>query len=132
MALGNKVMARRIRKKGGSLWGMRVLVLITIGAKTGARRETPVAWFPGPDGTWHLAASAAGAAHNPGWYHNLAAHPDQVSIVVDGEEIPVTATQLHGQEREQAWSEIKAAGGRWTDYESKTDRVIPIIRLARR
>jgi hypothetical protein len=47
-------------------------------------------------------ASAAGAARNPAWYHNLAAHPDQVWIETAGRKAAVTAEQLHGAERDEA------------------------------
>jgi hypothetical protein len=47
-------------------------------------------------------ASAAGAARNPAWYYNLAAHPDKVWIETAGRKATVTAEQLHGAERDQA------------------------------
>lgn len=50
--------------------------MTTVGAMTGERRETPVAWFPDGDQAWLIVASLGGSARNPGWYHNLAAHPD--------------------------------------------------------
>ena len=58
---GNKVMASRIRRKGGAKFlGFNALVLTTVGRKSGVERTTPVGWFPGPDGTWLIVASAAG------------------------------------------------------------------------
>ena len=74
-------------------------------------------------------ASAAGAARNPAWYHNIAAHPDQVRIEVGGRMIPVTAGQLHGAERDQAWQQVTAATPRFAAYQRKTDRELPVIRL---
>ncbi|GAA0842515.1 nitroreductase/quinone reductase family protein [Streptosporangium amethystogenes subsp. fukuiense] len=123
---------KRIRTKGGQVMGMSALVLTTIGAKTGIRRSTPVAWFPGPDGSWLIVASAAGAAGNPAWYHNIAAYPDQVEIDVDGATVSVTATQLHGPGRDTAWAQIAKASARFAGYQDKTDRELPIIRLTRR
>src|SRR6266508_6352067 len=73
-------MSRHHRRKGYRFMGMDVLLLTTIGRRTGERRETPVAWFPDGENAWLIVASAAGAARNPGWYHNIAAHPDQVWI----------------------------------------------------
>jgi deazaflavin-dependent oxidoreductase (nitroreductase family) len=129
----NKAMARRLnRKGGGKIMGMNALVLTTIGAKTGAERSNPVGWFPGPEDSWLIAASAAGAANNPAWYYNIAAHPDQVQIEVDGRKIPVTAEQLHGPDRDQAWQQITTAAPRFAQYEHKTDRQIPVIRLVTR
>jgi deazaflavin-dependent oxidoreductase (nitroreductase family) len=130
--LGNKVMAGRIRKGGAKFLGFNALVLTTVGRKTGAERATPVGYFPGPDGSWLIVASAAGAQGNPAWYHNLAAHPDQVQIEINGRKIPVTAEQLHGTDREQAWQQIVAAVPRFAGYQQKTDREIPVIRLTPR
>nr|WP_062341706.1 nitroreductase/quinone reductase family protein [Herbidospora sakaeratensis] len=127
----NKLMARRIRKSG-SFSGFNALVLTTVGRKSGQPRTTPVGWFPGPDGSWLIVASAAGAAGNPAWYYNLAAHPDQVRIELDGKTVDVTADQLHGAEREQAWQQIVAASPRFAGYQEKTDRELPIIRLTSR
>lgn len=127
--LGNKVMAGRIRKGRAKFLGFNALVLTTVGRKTGAERATPVGYFPGPDGSWLIVASAAGAQGNPAWYYNLAGHPDQVQIEVGGRKIPVTAEQLHGADREQAWQQIVAAVPRFAGYQQKTDRQIPVIRL---
>lgn len=125
----NKVMAGRVRRKGGRAAGLNALVLTTIGAKTGAERANPVGWFPGPDGSWLIVASAAGGPRNPAWYYNIAAHPDKVQIEVGGNKIPVTAQQLHGPERDQAWGEVIAAAPRFAQYARKTDRVLPVIQL---
>jgi F420H(2)-dependent quinone reductase len=43
--------------------------------------------------------------------------------------VPVTAKQLHGPERETAWQQITTAAPRFTGYQRKTDRELPIIRL---
>jgi deazaflavin-dependent oxidoreductase (nitroreductase family) len=130
MRLVNNTAAGRIRRKG-KMMGFNGLILTTIGAKTGAERTNPVGWFPGPDGSWLIVASAAGAAHNPAWYHNIAAHPDKVKIEVGGQNVLVTADQLHGAERDQAWREITSAAPRFGQYQQKTDRELPVIRLVR-
>jgi deazaflavin-dependent oxidoreductase (nitroreductase family) len=124
----NKTAAGRIRRTGKML-GFHALILTTIGARTGAERTSPVGWFPGPDGSWLIVASAAGAARNPAWYHNIAAHPDNVKIEVDGRTVAVTAEQLHGAERDQAWQQITTAAPRFGQYQRKTDRELPVIRL---
>jgi deazaflavin-dependent oxidoreductase (nitroreductase family) len=130
---GNKMMANRIRRKGsGRFRNFNVLVLTTIGRKSGDERTTPVGWFPGPDGSWLIVASAAGAKGNPAWYYNLAAHPDQVQIDVEGRKVAVVAEQLHGAERAEAWQQITAAAPRFAGYQRKTDRELPIIRLVPR
>jgi deazaflavin-dependent oxidoreductase (nitroreductase family) len=128
----NRLAARRIRRKGGRMMGFNALVLTTVGRKSGLERTSPVGWFPGRDDSWLVVASAAGAPGNPAWYHNIAAHPDQVRIEIDGRRVAVTAEQLHGAERSQAWEQIIAAAPRFGQYQQKTDRELPIIRLVPR
>jgi deazaflavin-dependent oxidoreductase (nitroreductase family) len=128
----NKMAASRIRRTGKMGSGFDALVLTTVGAKSGAERSNPVGWFPGRDGSGLIVASAAGTARNPAWYHNMAAHPDQVKIERSGRTIPVTAEQLHGAERDEAWQQIIAAAPRFAAYQRKTDRQLPVIRLTPR
>ena len=128
----NKVMSRRLRRKAGKMMGFNALVLMTAGAKSGAKRTNPVGWFPGQDGGWLIVASAAGAARNPAWYYHIAAHPDDVTVEMDGRTVAVTAEQLHGPERDKAWQQITTAAPRFAKYEQKTDRVMPVIRLVPR
>ncbi|GAA4623519.1 hypothetical protein GCM10023196_020010 [Actinoallomurus vinaceus] len=127
--LFNKIAARRIRKGSGQMMGFNALILKTVGAKSGAERTNPVGWFPGPDGSYLIVASAMGASGNPGWYYNLAAHPDKVTIEADGRTVPVTPEQLAGPERDEAWQQIITAAPRFASYQEKTDRELPIIRL---
>jgi deazaflavin-dependent oxidoreductase (nitroreductase family) len=87
---------------------------------------------PGPEDSWLIVASAAGAARNPAWYYNLAAHPDRVWIELPGGRVAVTAEQLGGVERDQAWRQITAAVPRFAAYQQATDRELPIIRLVAR
>ena len=97
MKFMNNQMIRRYHH-GGKAAGMDGLVLTTVGAKTGQRRQTLLGTFPDGDGAWLVVASAGGATKNPAWYHNLAAHPDQAQVEVGGKTVDVTATQLAGQE----------------------------------
>ncbi len=127
----NKTAASRFRRTGKML-GYNGLILTTVGARSGAERASPVGWWPGPDGSWLIVAAAAGAARNPAWYHNIAAHPDKVQIEVNGRRIRVTAEQLHGAQRAQAWRQIAAAAPRFAQYQRKTDRELPVIRLVSR
>jgi deazaflavin-dependent oxidoreductase (nitroreductase family) len=114
----NNLMIRRARKStSGRSMGMNTLVLTTTGAKTGQRRETLLGWFPDGDDAWLIVASFGGNAKNPAWYHNIAAHPDQVEIAVGGRKVKA------------AWERITAAQSRYAGYATKTDRDIPIIRL---
>ena len=128
----NKMMAGRVRKTGRGP-GFSALVLTTVGRKSGVERQTPIGWFPGGDGSYLVVASAGGAAHHPDWYRNLAAHPDRARIEIGGgRTIEVTATELHGAERDEAWKEIVTAAPRFASYPNKTDRQIPVIRLVPR
>jgi deazaflavin-dependent oxidoreductase (nitroreductase family) len=127
----NKLTMTRIRKTG-KMWGGPALVLTTIGAKSGVERHSPLGCFPGADGSWLIVASAAGAAGNPAWYYNLAAHPDQVWIESAGRKTAMTAEQLHGAERDQAWQQITTAAPTFAKYQKATDRELPIIRLVTR
>jgi deazaflavin-dependent oxidoreductase (nitroreductase family) len=128
----NKLAAGRIRRKGGRFMGFNALILTTIGRKSGAERTNPVGWFPGKDGSWLIVASAAGAPGNPAWYYNIASHPDKVQIEVEGRTVAVAAEQLHGAERAEAWEQIVATAPRFGQYQRKTDRELPVIRLVAR
>jgi deazaflavin-dependent oxidoreductase (nitroreductase family) len=114
-------MSNQHRRKGYTFMGMDVLFLTTLGRRTGQRRETPVAWL--------IVASAAGSVHNPAWYHNLAAHPDQVWIELPQRKLRVSPQQLEGARREACWRRIVQAQPRYASYQQKTDRLLPVIRL---
>ncbi len=114
----NRMMAKRVRKSGRAA-GFNALVLTTVGRKSGIARETPVGYFPGDNGSFLIVASAAGAARNPAWYYNLAAHPNQVDIETGGRRLPVTAQELHGPERDEAWPQITTAAPRFAAYQKK-------------
>ena len=124
LRLANKMAARRARRATGD-----VLVLTTVGRRSGAERESPLRGFPGPGGSWLVVASAGGAAANPGWYYNLSAHPDQVRVETGGRTVAVVAAQLHGAERDEAWRQITTAAPQFANYQTKTDRELPVIRL---
>ena len=126
----SRLVIKQHRRRGDKFMGMDLLYLTTIGAKTGQRRQTPVSWFPATDGGWLIVASAGGSAHHPSWYHNLAAHPDQVWVEVGGRDVRVAAEQLDGPRRAEAWRRIVAAQPRYAGYQEKTDRVLPVIHLS--
>jgi deazaflavin-dependent oxidoreductase (nitroreductase family) len=121
----NPLMTARARRNGGRMAGINVLVLTTIGAKSGQRRQTVLGYVPDGEGRWLIVASVGGMAANPAWYHNLAAHPDQVEI-----QVAVRATQLSEAEREAAWHQAITVVPRFARFAAKTDRQIPVIRLA--
>jgi deazaflavin-dependent oxidoreductase (nitroreductase family) len=124
---GNQRMVESIRKPNARP-GDKV-VLVTVGKQSGIERMTPVRSFPGEGDTRFIVASASGAAHNPAWYYNIAAHPDRVRIEFAGQRIDVTPEQLHGAERDAVWRRITAQESGFAKYERITDRQIPVIRL---
>jgi len=124
-----RVMGRQHRRAGYKFQGMDVLFLTTTGRKSGQAHENPVAWFADGDEAWLVVASAGGAAKNPAWYANMAAHPDQVWIELPDRKLQVTPEQLAGERREAAWQRITTAQPRFAKYQIKTDRSLPVIRL---
>jgi deazaflavin-dependent oxidoreductase (nitroreductase family) len=129
----NKWLTSRIRNTGKMPGlGFNALVLTTVGRRTGIERRTPVGWFPGKDGSWLIVASAAGAPKNPDWYYNLAANPEKLQVEVPGTKVAVTAEQLLGPERDEAWRQITDASPQFARYQRLTDRELPIIRLTPR
>lgn len=128
----NGLTAGRIGRTGKAFGTMPALVLTTVGRKSGMERRTPLAYIPdGRDG-WLIIAAYAGAVNNPAWYHNLSAHPDRVRIELDGRTHDISATELHGPDRDAAWERIVTANKRFAKYQDKTDRELPVIRLTPR
>jgi deazaflavin-dependent oxidoreductase (nitroreductase family) len=117
------------KRAGDRFGGMDLLYLTTVGARSGSRRTAPVARFEDGGAGWIIVASAGGAAQHPGWYHNIAAHPDQIWVEVSGREQRVRADQLEGGEREQAWARVVEGAPRFEGYLAKTDRQLPVLRL---
>ncbi len=117
--------------------GQPVLLLFTVGAKTGMLRQTILCWFPDSDPSdssdgdqsWLVVASGAGSAKHPAWFFNLARNPDRVSIEIGGRHIKVEPQSLRGAERAAAWRKVVTLAPGYAAYEKKTDREIPIIRL---
>ncbi len=112
-----------------TMMGFPAVVLTTIGARSGQRRTVPLGGFPdGPD-AWLVVASAGGGARHPGWFLNMARHPDQVWIEVGNRKLRVEGESLRGHEREAALARIAEISPRYGQYQTKTDREIPIVRL---
>ncbi len=115
---------------GGPMAGRPLLLLTTIGAKSGQRRTTPMMSIPDGD-RWLVIASNAGAATHPDWYRNLVAHP-QVTVEVGADTFDATAIVLEGEERARIWSSIVQRYPFFADHQAKITRQIPVIALARR
>lgn len=107
------------------------LVLITTGARSGLRRETPLMCFPRPDGSFLVGGSNWGQQHHPAWTANLLAHPD-VEVVFRRRTHAVHARLLDGDERETAWTQIEAQFPGYRRYETTANRQIRIFSLESR
>lgn len=114
---------------GGPFEGGTLLLLHTIGRKSGVERVNPLAYYPDGD-RYVIIASKGGAPANPDWYHNLLATP-RVTVEVGTETFEVEAAELTGEERDLLWKKIVDAMPGFGDYEKKTDRVIPLFALTR-
>jgi deazaflavin-dependent oxidoreductase (nitroreductase family) len=115
---------------GGHFDGATLLLLHTTGARSGRQYTNPVVYLADA-GRYVVFASKAGAPSNPGWYHNLKAHPD-VSIEVEDQTIDVTASEVAGVERERLFAAQTEISPQFADYQAKTERVIPVIALTPR
>jgi deazaflavin-dependent oxidoreductase (nitroreductase family) len=115
-------------KVGGMFEGAPLLLLHHTGAKSGQERVVPLVYL-GDDGRYVIFASKAGAPTNPGWYHNLLAHPE-TSIEVGSETLPVVADEVIGEARQRLFETQAQRNPGFADYQEKAgDRVIPVIAL---
>jgi deazaflavin-dependent oxidoreductase (nitroreductase family) len=121
-----------LRRSGGRLLkGFRTtqfLVLHTTGRKSGQERMTPLNFVRDGE-AYVLIASNGGSARQPDWYLNLRAHPE-ATVEEGGRTTPVTATIADGEERERLWKLAVTSWGAYNSYQRRTDRTIPVIRLA--
>lgn len=104
------------------------LVLISTGAKSGLRRETPLMCFVRPDGSFLVGGSNWGQERHPAWTANLIAQPG-VEVVFRRRTLAVRAQLLEGDEREAAWTLIEAQFPGYRKYETTADRRIRIFSL---
>ena len=112
---------------GGQFEGAPLLLLHTVGAKSGQERVNPVMYQAVAD-NFAVFASKAGAPTNPDWYHNLLANP-RVSAEIGTQTIEADARVADEQERDPIWAAQKQAYPGFADYEQKTTRQIPVVIL---
>jgi deazaflavin-dependent oxidoreductase (nitroreductase family) len=114
---------------GGPFEGAPLLLLHTVGARSGAERVNPMMYRP-VDETGRIAvfASKAGAPTNPDWYHNLRANP-RVQAEIGTETVAYTARVADGDERDRIWTAQKQDYPGFAEYEQKTTRQIPVVIL---
>ena len=112
---------------GGPFEGAPLLLLHTVGARTGTPRVNPMMYLD-DHGRYLVFASKAGADTNPDWYHNLLAHPD-ASIEVGDRTLEVHAVELQGAERDRLFNQQASLYPGFEGYQRKTNRVIPVVAL---
>jgi deazaflavin-dependent oxidoreductase (nitroreductase family) len=112
---------------GGHFAGRPMLLLHTVGRRTGQARVNPVVYKP-VGNAYAIFASKGGAPTNPDWYHNLLSQP-RVQAEVGDETIDLIARVANEDEHERIWSEQKVENPGFADYERKTTRRIPVILL---
>ena len=111
---------------GGKLpKGAPVALLTTTGRKSGEPRVSPLLYLRHGDRVI-LVASQGGAAKNPMWYLNLKANP-KVSIQIKDEVLALTARDATEAERTEYWPKLVEMYSSFDDYQSWTDRVIPVV-----
>lgn len=115
-------------KVGGQFEGAPLLLLHTVGAKSGQPRVTPVMYQDLGDNRLAVFASKAGAPTNPDWYHNLRANP-RISAEIGTGTVEAVARVAEGAERDRIWAAQKRDYPGFADYESKTTRQIPVVIL---
>ena len=127
MALQVWMYQRSGGKLGGKMRGFNVLLLTTLGRKSGKTYITPLGWFDHPDG-YVIVASNGGQPANPAWYYNLINNP-HITLQVLDRVMPASAEVLSGAARAQAWQQVIATAPFYADYEKRTTRAIPVILL---
>ncbi|MCB9409605.1 nitroreductase family deazaflavin-dependent oxidoreductase [Mycolicibacterium sp.] len=110
--------------------GLQILVLTTIGRKSGQRRESPLLYTRDGD-RLYLFGSNFGQSTHPAWSSNLLANPD-AWVTMGGKEIPVRARQLSGDEYDRADARFMTYLKAYPAYRTRTDRDIRIFELAPR
>jgi len=117
-------------KVGGPFEGAPMVLLTTVGAKSGAQRTTPLVYLPDGDRVV-IFASKAGAPTHPAWYHNLVANPG-VTVEIGDERYAATAKEVTGPERDRLYAEQASRMPGFAEYEVKAgERVIPVVALER-
>lgn len=107
--------------------GLPVIILTTLGAKSGKVRKTPLMRVE-HQGRYAVVASLGGAPKHPVWYYNLMQHP--LAELQDGpQRQEMTAREVKGEEKAVWWERAVAAYPPYADYQKKTDREIPVFVL---
>ncbi|MDT5113220.1 MAG: hypothetical protein QOE04_3891 [Mycobacterium sp.] len=114
-------------EKGTELKGRPVILLTTIGAKTGKVRKTPLMRVE-HGGEYAVVASLGGAPKNPVWYYNIVANP-RVELQDGAETKDYDSREVFGDEKAAWWERAVATWPDYAEYQTKTDRQIPVFVL---
>jgi deazaflavin-dependent oxidoreductase (nitroreductase family) len=117
-------------RRGYDWRGTTILLLTTTGRNSGEARTTPLIQRADGD-RWVVVASKGGAPANPSWFENLLADPD-ATIEVRDETVSVRASTAEGEERDRLWSLMTEVWPAYDEYQTKTEREIPVVVLSRR
>jgi len=112
---------------GGQVQGLQVLLLTTVGRKTGKKRTTPLGYFV-EDENYVIVASNAGFDTHPAWFHNLRTNP-RVIIEVKEQQMEAQAEVAEPKKRITLWERLISLAPGYANYTRKTSREIPIIVL---
>ncbi len=116
-------------KVTGQFAGAPLLLLTTIGARSGQPRTMPLVHSTDGDRVV-IIASKGGAPTNPDWYHNLVANPE-VTVELGSETFRARATVAAGTERERLYDQQAALMPNFAEYQKNTTRQIPVVVLER-
>ncbi|MCH1881969.1 nitroreductase family deazaflavin-dependent oxidoreductase [Agrococcus sp. ARC_14] len=115
--------------EANTLRGMPIILLTSVGAKSGKLRKTALMRVE-HEGVYAVVASLGGAPKHPVWYYNLKAQP-HVELQDGAERHDYLAREISGDERALWWERAVAAYPDYADYQQKTDRLIPVFVLER-
>jgi deazaflavin-dependent oxidoreductase (nitroreductase family) len=113
--------------EGTTLRDLPVIILTSVGAKSGNLRKTPLMRVE-HDGRYAVVASKGGAPEHPVWYYNLQANP-QVELQDGPQKWDMVARQVSDDEKVLWWDRAVAAYPDYADYQLKTERAIPVFVL---
>lgn len=111
--------------------GMAIIIVTTRGNKSGKIRKTPLMRVE-HDGEYALVASLGGAPKNPVWYYNIKSDPAALMIQDGPEPFDAVAREVTGDEKRVWWERAVAAYPPYAEYQTKTDRQIPVFVASRR
>jgi deazaflavin-dependent oxidoreductase (nitroreductase family) len=125
LAINVSLYRRTGGKFAGEIKGLLVLLLTTIGRKTGKKQITPLGYLD-HDGSYVITATNAGFGTHPAWFHNLKSHP-QVALQIGNKQLTAIAELADSTLRQQLWAKFVERAPGYGSYEKRTSRQIPIV-----